>query len=84
MAFFDLYYSNNSKPPHLIYNFYEEERKAAGMKEGEWSKIVDDEEKNDYGGNAVPDATQVRTQFYDLPVENPFVKSAPTNQKFWL
>ena len=84
MAYYDLYLSNNAKEPHSIYHFYEQEQKASESKTGEWVQCETDEDKADYGGNAVSGATQLRKQFYDFPVENPFVKSAPTNQKFWL
>lgn len=76
--------SNQAKAPISIYSFYETERRANDLKEGEWVPCETDDSKNDYQGNPVTNACQVRKQFFDLPVENPFVKSAPTNQHFWL
>ena len=78
-AYFDLYVSNAAVAPTSVFSFYEDERKAQGAKFGEWVPCENDEEKNDYGNNPIPGATQFRKQFYDFPIDSPFVKSAPTN-----
>lgn len=60
MSYFELYLSNSAEAPVSVFSFYEEERKAQGVKAGEWVKCETDEDKNDYGGNALPNATQMR------------------------
>ena len=84
MAFYETYFSNASAAPHSIYTFYEVDRGSTVTRTGEFVECQTDDEKKDFAGNALHGVTHIRKQYYDFPIDTPFVKNAAVNQNYFL